>query len=355
MKKSNFKPDGARVVKREMALEVRNVMIHQAAADGSFKAGMGDSPFGGLGYTPDRWKAYMEFDICAALPAITGPVSEGFFVGYTPQTLAMSHQSLLHQQVNLNHILKAYESEDGKKGDKDRIVGCVVATYFPKPPMDGWKIGDDPGAAPAIRGMAVIFKLADGVNRVMGDHQTSRKKQSLSIEAITSLDNIGIYLPGRGADKIVPITAIAEHDPILESLELNPMKLGKVNGEQGVFVFGMGRPIELRGVGITPRPAEETAKIVSFDAKKQEIDGGTMFALAASQVDQELQGRAIKFKSTGRKGVVTKVFTEGKAKLPGYSWGIAATAQDPVLDIELPDKRHVLRTVSSLGAAIAKP
>lgn len=340
-------------MRQPLALEVRDVTIHQASADGSFKAGMGDSPFAEEGYKPDRWKAYMEFEICAALPAITGPVSEGFYVGYTPQTLEMSHESLVHQQMNLNHILKAYALEEGKKSSGgDHIVGCVVATYFPKAPMDGWKIGDDPAAAPAIRGMAVIHKLADGVNRVLGDHQTSRKKQSLSIEAITQLDNIGIYLPSRGPDKIVPITSLAEDDPLLGVLELNPMKLGKVDGEQAIFVFGMGRPIEMRGVGITPRPAEATAKIISFAAaNRREIDGGTMFAYAAAAVDQELSGRTIKFKS-GRTGVVREVFTEGKGRLRGCKWGIAASAEDPVLDIELPDKRHVLRTLSSLGETL---
>jgi hypothetical protein len=342
--KVTFAPGG--LMRRQLALQVSNIKYH----DVSFNAEA--SPFGELGFAPDKWKGYMEFDLCHSLPAILGPVSEGFFCAYTPQTLAASHASLLHQQINLNHLLKAYSGDAGS-GEiaKDRIVGCVVATYFPDAPEGGWPVdmSGDPNAAPSIRALAVIFKLADGVNRVVGDHQTSRKKQSVSIEAITSYDNLGVLLPSRGVEGIQPLLSISDQS-ILDALSIDPLKLGKVNGEQAVFVYGIGKPVEFRGVGITPRPAEAEAKIISFNANKEpkKIDGGTLVSMAANMVDQEMIGRTIRF-GTGRMGTIRKVTTEGKARLSGCTWGIAASAEDPVLEIELPRKDRVIRRMSEVA------
>jgi hypothetical protein len=335
------------LLSRELAMEVSNVRFH----DTSFKAE--SSPFGDLGYAPDRWKGYMEFDICHSLPAVLGPVMEGFYCAYTPSSLAMSHASLLHQQVNLGHLLKTYGKEEGREVSKDRIVGCVVATFFPDEPEGGWQVdmSSSPNAAPCIRACAVIFKLADGVNRVVGDHQTSREKQSVSIEAITTYDNLGVLLPSRGVDSIQPLLSMTDPD-LIEAFQPDPFKLNKINGEQPVFMYGIGRPVDLRGVGITPRPAEAEAKIVSFNAakNKRKIEGGTLIAMAASQVDQELSGRAIKFNS-GRSGLIREVHTEGKPRVGGLS--MPASADEPVLEIELPDKARVLRRLSDVQSQIA--
>lgn len=341
MPKSNFDPK--RVVRSPMSLQVSNVSLRDVGMNAAEA-----SPFVNSGFVADRWKAYMEFDVCHALPAVIGPVSEGFYCAYTAATLAMSHQSLFHQQMNLNHLLKAYEDEQGgSKTPGDRIVGCVVGTYFPDAPEGGYTIGTDRNAAPCIRACAVIFKLASGVNKVIGDHQARQKKQSVSIEAITTLDNLGVYLPSRGLDGVQPLVNITD-DAILDALELDPMSLGKVNGEQAVFLYGMGRPVEFRGVGITPRPAEVEARIISFKANEPEkVEGGTLIAMAASLVDQNLMGTEIRF-ATGRKGLVRKVWTEGRAKITGNHWGMAASAEDPVLEVELPDKRRVLRRMTEV-------
>jgi hypothetical protein len=366
------------VARTEMDFEVRNVVTRDLNPDGSVTASASE-PFVNLGYNPDKWKAYMEFDIVHTLPAILGPVSEGFYCCWMPQTVAASHGSLQHQQVNLNHLLRAYASSPMDKIAKDRIVGCVVATYFPPEPFGGWKIGDDPNTAPCIRACAVIFKLADGVNRVFGDHQASRKKQSVSIEAVTTYNNLGIYLPSRGVNGIVPLMEAGDHPEIAAALSLEPLKLDPIKSgpdgqmEQGAFVYGLnGKPCEFRGVGITPRPAEREAKIISFDASRTleenaqrptpnaqrsmadvmtAPDGGTLVAMAAEKVDRELIGQTIEFKSR-RIGIVRAVTTEGKAKIPVAKWGIEATAEDPVLDIEMADNRHVLKRMSEVAGQI---
>lgn len=330
-------------------MEVENVEFLDV---GSTAAASETDPFANLKMQPDRWKAYMDFNIVHTLPAVMGPVQEGFYSAYLPNIVAESHASLLHQQMNLNHLLKEY-STDNKEISNDRIVGCVVATWFPPKPLAGWEIGSEASKAPSIRARAVIFKLANGVNRIIGDHQTSRQKQSISIESITSLENLGVYVPSRGADKITPLLEADKDAEIMAALSFNPLKMATINGEQPAFVFGIKSPVDFRGVGITPRPAEREAKIISFQAQRSKTaDGGTLVAMAAGQIDQELMSRKVTFRS-GRIGVVDQVWSEGEARLKDSYWHIKATAENPVLQILLPDKRHVLYRMSDLAGAIA--
>jgi hypothetical protein len=334
-------------VRIETAMQVRNATLFDVGS-----AAQENDPFAKLGYAPDRWKAYMDFDIVHCAPAIIGPVQEGFYSTYLPKIAAASHSSLLHQQMNLNHLLKEY-SKDDKEISRDRIVGCVVATWFPDEPVGGWKIGDDAEQAPAIRARAVIFKLADGVNRIIGDHQASRNTQSVSIESITSIDNLGVYLPSRGVDKMAALVDLDKDPELMSALSLDPLSLGKVNGEQAVFVFGIKEPVQFRGVGITPRPAEREAKIISFEAQKPRTsDGGTLIAMAADLIDQEILGRKVIFRSTGRTGIIDQVWNEGEARLPDMAWRMKATAAEPVVKIKLPDGRPVLRRMSELKGII---
>jgi len=354
-----FASRGGELVRIETPMQVTNARLIDV---GSTAAMSEDDPFAKLDMKADRWKAYMDFDIVHCMPAVMGPVQEGFYTTYLPKIAAASHGSLVHQQMNLNHLLKEYSTDD-KAISRDRIVGCVVATYFPPEPTGGWKIGDDPEKAPSIRARAVIFKLADGVNRMIGDHQASRNTQSVSIESITPMDNLGIYLPSRGPDRITSLMDVESDAELMGALGVNPLKLGKVNGEQAVFVFGISDPVDLRGVGITPRPAEREAKIISFKAERtQTADGGTLIAMAASQVDQELMGRKVTFRSTGRSGVIDKVWNDGVARLQDMSWGIKATQDEPVVrvrlrqgyggQVPLSNARFVLRRFNDLKGAI---
>jgi hypothetical protein len=360
--KVTLKGRSSEVVRIETPMQVSNARFYDV---GSTAAVPEDDPFAKLELKPDRWKAYMDFDIVHCMPAVIGPVQEGFYSTYLPKITAASHGSLLHQQMNLNHLLKQY-SKDDKEISRDRIVGCVVATWFPPEPNGGWKIGDDPEKAPSIRARAVIFKLADGVNRMIGDHQASRSTQSVSVESITTWDNLGIYLPSRGADKITALMDIENDAELMAVFDpANPLRLGKVNGEQAVFVFGINGPVDFRGVGITPRPAEREAKIITFKAERSETaDGGTLIAMAASMVDQEIMGRKVTFK-TGRTGTIDKLWNEGIARLQDMNWGMKATLEEPVVRVKLgPSRsgdlrpgfsdgaRFVLRRMSELKGAI---
>ena len=311
------------------------------------------SPFAGLGFKADAWKAYVTFDICQSLPALAGPVQSGNWVGYFADTLAASHGSLLHQQFNLRHAVKAYNGPV-KAGQapaiaRDRIVGCVVATSFPKAPRSWMNAQNPDGATGCITACAVIFKLAEGVPKLLGDHLTSRQKQSVSIECITGLDNIGIWQASTRT--LAPIDA--PPDAFLPALAYEDAQgqpypglphVGQLNGEQHAVVYGLGgRAVSMRGVGMTANPAERTAKITALQAERADCD---RYALAAEEVPVALVGREVIFK-TGRVGRIVAVTCEGEARLGGLRMN--ATPEDPVLRLALPDHRQVLRRLGDFA------
>ena len=163
-----------------------------------------DSPFAN-DYVPDQSKAFIEFEICHTLPDYLGPVAMGQgkkngkdytvtnLCGFFPDTLEVSHEALQYQQLNLRHLLAAYDESTGpnKKIRNDAIVGCIVATRFPRKPQNGWRVpGNSKGGTASIRACAVVFKLAKGMDRLMGEHLTGRQEQSVSIEVTLSLIHI---------------------------------------------------------------------------------------------------------------------------------------------------------------------
>lgn len=341
--KSNFLNtlSGSASVGEMLSMEISNVRLLGENAE---------SPFAGLGYKPDNWKAYIEFELCHSLPVVAGPVMSGNYIGYLPKVLAISHESLQHQQMNLRHMLKAY---DPKNIPRDRIVGCVVATWFPKDPKGGWKMPEDKASAPAIRACAVVFKLAEGVNALLGKHLASREKQSVSIETITSFDNMGLAL----RSDLGTVTPLLEaegdlRDAISRDGETGALRVGKTpKGEQVVLIYGLEKPVQFRGVGVTPNPAEREAEITAVHAERRgEWDGGETMGIAAEAVPMMLAGRTVRFASTGRCGTIRKVETSGRLCVPGnWSCGVEASEEDPAVLVELPQKRFVVHRLSAVA------
>ena len=241
---------------------------------------------------------------------------------------------------NLRHMLKAYNP---KQITRDRIVGCVVATSFPREPMGGWKIPETKAAAPCIHCCAVVFKLAEGVADLIGKHQTSRVTQSVSGESWCDIEDIGIYRPS--TREIWPLDQAPENLLRLVSIENNSMRIGKENGEQLALAYGCAdRPVSLRGVGFTPNPAESTAEITAVYAEHDET-----YAVAAERVDHSLlAGRVVAWGGGRYCGRVSEVIHSGRASIGGLT--LEAELGNPLLKIMLPaGAGMVLKKISQIS------
>lgn len=290
-----------------------------------------ESVFASLGYAADAWKAYIQFNLCRALPNVAGPASTtGNYLGFTPRVLERNHSSLLHQQINLDHRMKAYAPDSIPR---DRIVGCCVATSFPKPPMGKrqWEgLSETVEESPEITGMAVIFRLAEGVNRFLGDHLSGKRRRAVSIEVSAELEQLGIFVPS--TREVFSLFDAPEE--LLQAIEPgdNGLILGKAStGEQLAWAYGGNDGVvEFRGTGIVEYPADRTARIQSVMAS---LDTSELCSLPADQVPELLIGRRGKLTcaESGAQAEVLSVHTSGRH---GPSeWKKQASPCDPVLEL----------------------
>lgn len=294
-----------------------------------------DNVFRDLGYQPDAWKAYMQFALCRAFPNIAGPASvTGNYLGFTPRVLEKNHQSLIHQQINLDHRMKAYSPD---AIPRDRIVGCCVATSFPRPPagrMSWDSIPETIDEAPEITGLAALFKLAEGVNRFLGDHLSGKKRKAVSIEVTADLEHMHIYVPGSRE-----IFSLFEApDEMLEAVEPTDrgLILGRAvgSGEQLAWAYG-GKDgvVEFRGTGIVDVPADRTARIQWVNASREGVE---LCAMPAARVPELLVGRQARLVKavSGAVAEVCAVHTDGRHG--PAEWKKAASNCNPLLELRLP-------------------
>jgi hypothetical protein len=140
----------------------------------------------GMKLRPDPTKAYIEFFLSHSFPVVT---SGGMAIH--PQVVANSYQTLLHQQFDFGHEVRAFDKENIAR---DRMLGSVVAVEFPKAPIGGWKVPASVDNAPGIRGAAVLHKLADGADRIIGAQQTGRRKRTVSMEVFAFTEPSGLLV-----------------------------------------------------------------------------------------------------------------------------------------------------------------
>lgn len=137
---------------------------------------------------PDPTKAYIEFRLAHAFPVVSA-----YRTSLHPTTVRNSYMSMLNQQFNYGHLVREYHKESDKDIREDRILGAIVAVDFPREPMGGFTLtnSDD---APGMRCVATIAKQAKGMDRVLGQYQTGRKDQTVSLELEYILADSGVVL-----------------------------------------------------------------------------------------------------------------------------------------------------------------
>jgi hypothetical protein len=321
------------------SVEIENVMM--------LGEGQEDPLFAGL--TPDDSKAYVTFDICKAFPNVIGPEMSGAYFGFHPQVLANSFRGLLHQQINLNHALKAYGSP------RDRIVGCAVGVAFPEEPAGGWVIGSSPGEAPSLHVAAVLYKLSEGMTKMLGEHMSARRKWSTSIEVSAKMDNAGVYRRSTGE-----LLGMKELTPELAEAvtrgEGGGVELGQIDGEQLAMAMGIrDGVVDFQGVAMTPTPAEKTAKITSLRAEGKTEEESPMIQIAASLAEPKLPfrvGQKVKWSKLAAKdagiGKVEQIYVDGVHHIGGRGQ-VEATWDEPLLRIKPRSRAYeVMRSASKV-------
>lgn len=304
-------------------------------------AGQEDPVFGAV--APDVYSAYVRFSICKSLPNVMGPESaSGAVFGVHPAVVARSFETLRYKQMNRGHQLKAL----GKPADN--IVGCVLGCAYPEEPEGGWTIPESVGAAPSISGLGVLFKQAQGVDKLLGEHQSGKHTWSVSMEMTYYYDEVGIY---------DPVTRLAYDRADIPKMLWNYLaedEKGKLlvrkNARQVPLVLipgGVSGNIWFSGVGYTKSPAERTASVDHIAAESRE----GMMVCEVAEAPRWLPGMEAHWPPMiggyGR-GRVAAVHLEGVPSLHGER--MTATPEDPVLEIVLPDLRRIIRRVSTLSS-----
>ena len=194
--------------------------------------------------------------------------------------------------------------------------------------------------------VAVLHKKAAGVNRLLGDHQTGRVPQSVSIESVSQ--TVEIFHPVDGT--FLPLSEAVQTygEKVIYRHEEKGWQAGKVDGVQLAFIQG-GREglVEFKGVGYTPNPAEKAAHITEVRA---ELDCGWMIAATAAaewEPGMEVAWNPL-LSSDAAKGEIIEVITEGTHYVSGEE--VSADAVHPVLRVRVHGKNlEVLRTAAFIS------
>lgn len=328
------------------ATEIGRESVPLAVSDLSLfsKEDAESSPFANAGYKADNWKAYVQFKINHSMPVVAGPLVSGNFTAYHPAVIARSFQSLLHQQMNLRHLVKSYNP---KGISRDRIVGAVVAVSYPQ--NAGLQMPKTKEEAVPITALAAVFKQAEGIPKLLGDHLASRQEWSVSIETVFAIAECGIYLPSNGS--VTPIMQATEEMWAGISRGKSGLRVGKLggkeNGEQMVIAPGAKEnTIEYQGVGFTPTPAEWEAEIEAVHA--QRLADGVM-AVAAEAVPVAMFPRGVWWLDALNQRTLARVLEvhqEGEVKLARDRR--TATPDNPILHCRTRAGIEVLRSLKSV-------
>lgn len=148
----------------------------------------------GAVYNPDATKGYVECSFSHVWPVVT-------YYGecLSPETVRRSFSSVLHQPVNREHRMRIHDPE---KKAPDEVIGCIVSAECGI--HSGAALPDSVESSPGIRAVAAIFKQANGVDKIIGQHQSGRHRMTVSMEVIYSPAESGFIMRGEdpGEDEL---------------------------------------------------------------------------------------------------------------------------------------------------------
>lgn len=312
-----------------MKLQIRNPFEVDAGVRMALHMEGGGLEMNGKKYVPDKTKGYIEFHLAHGFPVVTSR-GRTLDVG----TVANSYESMRHQGLNFEHRVKSYERDPEKRRNaEDRYIGSIVDVEFPPSPYGGWSLeemlsGKRP--VPGIRGIAVLFKQANGVDRFLGEHQSGKHAWTVSLEVDFSLAESSVVLMPPAAQGAMKDRMPAEMIEL--AMASTPADWGKVGiynipvpdlpddvvdawseekeqftkpvwGRQPVLMMGgLNKSVHFKGTGVVRYGAEPTAvmgQVLASDLEEERVGEavakiesalGKMEALMGTKGTQGTQG-----------------------------------------------------------------
>lgn len=234
---------------------------------------------------PDRYTSWVEFRLAHAFPVVT---TDG--LALHPQVVANSAASLFGKVFNVGHVMKAYNPEENPR---DRIVGSIFAVEFPAPRSGGYTVQGRRSEAPGIRAVACMHKQAEAVDRIIGQHQSGRRRWTVSRENDYYLEDSGFVVRAdvaefRGTTPRDFAALGCSYCPCVEApdelMECYDPKKGRVardyQGHKVVLLAGgLNGRVFFKGTGLTPLGKEAEAEIQQMLASGVDV----------AQIDDALQ------------------------------------------------------------------
>jgi len=230
----------------------------------------GDSvEFNGTTYVPSSSLAFLTFEVAHSFPAYT-TASQAIM----PEVLARSFKSLTLTPLDFEHAIAAYHPS--QPAMQDRIIGTVVAVQLVTP-GNRIKVYADKSKAPFVRGIASVFKVANGAAVAFGRHISGDKKLSVSMEVSWALEDSAFAIAlGPGVARVLsdtPPDALAAGWEIIPYAKADRYLRGTYSAKascvtgfyQGrktiMLMGGMDSAVEFLGLGVVGNPASREAKI----------------------------------------------------------------------------------------------
>lgn len=245
----------------------------------------------GQKFTPDGTKGYLKFKLSHSFPVVTS-----YKQGIHPNVINRSYKTMLHQNLNSEHQLVAY---DPQTIGTDKILGAIVAVDFPSMPNGGWTINKDPANAPGITAVATFAKLARGADRIVGRHLGGRHKYAVSMEVQYPYKEcaFAIEIPagkeplfgksGTPGDMLAAgweyIPWVDSPDALLETFSIKKRAVTKPYKNRNVvqMIGGLDHSVHYTGVGVVLAGAEREAEILHMAASQKPSDTlAPLFSLA---------------------------------------------------------------------------
>lgn len=291
---------------------------------------------------PDEAKGYVIATCCRSFPSVMGPDMRGIYGGFHPATLAGQHHRMRHTQLSLEHKMKSYGTHR-----RDRIMGCVIGTAYPEAPEGGWNLEsltlDD---APEMAVLMTVFKAAEGVPKMLGEHLGGSNPWSVSAEVYCRYAVIGVYDPGDRS--IVTLMEALDAHPkgILRDKDNRLLLATGKSGQQLAWAWGGTGEGEIRlpGIAMTGNPGEPVAQVRRMLAcgSGEGDDGARAFMVAEPDggiaIGDEIEWQRYSIHDPAS-GHVEEILFGGKFNYGAHPW--EATEENPVLVVRRADGRTV--------------